>query len=291
MISSYSTQEDAPGFKISFSDDMNAERRIFQLVIQDLSKWRDQLKPKQRAHQMVKRCLISGETKGQWTITNGSFVDDQQYFLILEPEKTCEPGSPDSSSSCDSPMYTWEDMGLLVGTQDPETIDTVTITERVKTSLILEGKLTPPPDRDYEGDLAPMFRYLAAEEEREKLHRKRAARKQQSDLVDDSSKGWKFLHSIIFAGQGTAHGSKKFPPYHPNQRAFLLLLRPCRSGSLTTYSVRNLEACTKDELLELIEQLEIWGWNHMIYVTNEDEEMPYPYRIEGERKAEVLEWR
>ncbi|KAG7421131.1 hypothetical protein LZL87_005476 [Fusarium oxysporum] len=167
-----------------------------------------------------------------------------------------------------------EKLDLLGDTKYNGTVDAEMVAERVKTKRILEGTLTPDPDRDYEGEFTLLF--LSFEE---------AQREQQPDIVDDGPKGWKLLHGIITAGQSDE--SSELPAYHTSQRAFLLLQK-FRGPFLVTCFRRNIDACSHAELLKLVWQMEMTGWNDMIYVTQKDEEVPY--RIESKKKAEVLEW-
>ncbi|KAH7269565.1 uncharacterized protein BKA55DRAFT_682656 [Fusarium redolens] len=273
MLSPNSKQAPVPGFKICFNDSRDAEHRIFHIDIKDVRKWRDEFKPERLGNKAHRRRQDTGASMRQWAITNSSFViGNQEDFPIPE----LEPGSPDSESSCDSLTLTMEELDLFGNTKYNDTIDAKIIAERVKAKRILEGTLIPPPNREYEGDYALLFRLFAAIEEWE----------QQSGLVDDGPKGWKFLHGIITAGQSDE--SNEFPAYHPSQRAFLLL-RHFRGPFLVTYSVRNINACSHVQLLKLIRQMETTGWNDMIYVTQEGEEIPY--RIESKKTPKVLEWR
>ncbi|KAF9762754.1 hypothetical protein IL306_003337 [Fusarium sp. DS 682] len=285
MIFPSSKRAPVPGFKICFNDGKDTERRIFHIDIKDLSKWRDEFKPKRPDNKVKRKCQATGATIGEWTITNSSFViGNQEGFPIPEPE----PGSPDSASSCDALVFTMEELDLFGNTKNVDTIDVEMVAERIKTKRILEGTLILPPNRDYGGEYALLFRSFAARDERANGNRQKSRWEQQSDLIDDGPKGWKFLHDIIFSGQSEADESGKFPAYHPSQRAFILL-RSYRGPFLVTYSVRNIDACTHAELLKLIKQMEICGWNDMIYVTQEGDDIPY--RIESKKEPEVLEWR
>ncbi|KAF4333283.1 hypothetical protein FBEOM_12912 [Fusarium beomiforme] len=58
---------------------------------------------------------------------------------------------------------------------------------------------------------------------------------------------------------------------------------------LATSSFRNIDACTRAELLKLIKDMESRGWNDMVYVTQVGEDLPY--RIESKEVSEVLKWR
>ncbi|KAF5255228.1 hypothetical protein FANTH_75 [Fusarium anthophilum] len=234
----------APGVKICFNDNSDAGRRIFYIDIKDVRKWRDAFKPKRLDIKADRRRQNTRTSTGQWAITNSSFVICNQKDTPT-PER--EPESMD--------------------------IDAEMIAERAKTERILEGTLTPDPDRDYEGEFALLF-----------LSFVEAQRERQPNVVD-GSKGWKFLHGIITAGQ--SDGPSELPAYHPSQRAFLIV-RKLRGRFLVTCSVRDINACSHAELLKLMWQMEMNGWNDMIYVTQKDEEVPY--RIESKEKAEVLEW-
>ncbi|KAF4490161.1 hypothetical protein FAGAP_11067 [Fusarium agapanthi] len=261
----------APGVKICFNDNSDAGHRIFHIDIKDVRKWRDAFKPKRFDTKADRRRQDTRTSMGQWAIANSSFVICNQEDTPT-PER--EPESMDSESPCDSLIFTMEKMDLLGDTKYNGAVDTEMITERAKTERILEGTLTPDPDRDYEGEFTLLF-----------LSFVEAQRERQPNIVDDGSKGWKFLHGIITAGQ--SDGPSELPAYHPSQRAFLIV-RKFRGLFLVTCSTRNIDACSHAELLKLMWQMEMTGWNDMIYVTQKDEEVPY--RIEGKKIAEVLEW-
>ncbi|KAF5590883.1 hypothetical protein FPCIR_6275 [Fusarium pseudocircinatum] len=262
-----SNRASAPGFKVCFNDNSDAGNRIFHIDIKDVTKWRDAFKPKTLDTKADRRRQDTHTSMSQWAITNSSFVICNQEDV---PTPESEPESMDSESPYDSSIFTREKLDLLGDTKYSGIIDA----ERAKTERILEGTLTPDPDRDYEGEFTLLF-----------LSFVEAQREQQPDIVDDGSKGWKFLHGIITVGQSGE--PSELPAYHPSQRAFLLA-RKFRGPFLVTCSTRNIDACSHAELLKLIWQMEMTGWNDMIYVTQEDEEVPY--RIEGKKKAEVLEW-
>lgn len=257
----------APGFKVCFNDNSDARHRIFHIDIKDVRKWRDAFKPKTLDTRADRRRQDTHASMSQRAITNSSFVTCSQED-VPTPER--EPGSMDSESPYDSSIFTREKLDLLGDTKYSGTVDA----ERAKTERILQGTLTPDPDRDYEGEFTLLF-----------LSFVEAQRERQPDTVDDGSKGWKFLHDIITVGQSGE--PSELPAYHPSQRAFLLA-RKFRGPFLVTCSTRNIDACSHAELLKLIWQMEMTGWNDMIYVTQKDEEVPY--RIESKKKAAVLEW-
>ncbi|KAF5569982.1 hypothetical protein FPHYL_1559 [Fusarium phyllophilum] len=267
MLFPKSKRASAPGFKVCFNDNSDAEHRIFHIDIKDVRKWRDTFKPKRLDTKVDRRHQDTHTLMGQWAITNSSFVICNQEDTPT-PER--EPESIDSESPYNSLIFTMEKLDLLGDTKYSGTVDA----ERAKTERILEGTLTPDPDRDYEGEFTLLF-----------LSFVEAQRERQPDTVDDGSKGWKFLHGIITAGQSDE--PNELPAYHPDQRAFLLA-RNFSGPFLVTCSTRNIDACSHAELLKLIWQMEMTGWNDMIYVTQKDEEVPY--RIESKKKAEVLEW-
>ncbi|KAF4946452.1 hypothetical protein FSARC_14191 [Fusarium sarcochroum] len=291
----YSSTGDLPPacFKIymPLSNVMDAERQTFHINIKNLDRWRDNLKPKRRANKVAATCQATGANNGKWTITNGSFdVGNEEDFPAPEPSVAYEPGPPGSTSSSDyrDPMYTLEEFDLLGRTDELGAYDAKVLAERMKTHLILEGKLTPPPNRDYEGDYAPDFRAMAAKEARDKRHREHALRVfKDKQPVDDSLQGWRFIHDMIHPGlmyYGKAHS---FPVYHPNQRAYILTQREI-NGRMITTSIRNLDACSKNELLKLVNGIERHGWQDVIYVTIQGENIPYNLKQDG--KAETLDW-
>ncbi|KAH7219133.1 hypothetical protein DER44DRAFT_805098 [Fusarium oxysporum] len=250
MLFPNSKRAPVPGFKICFNDSSNAEHRIFHIDIKDVRKWRDAFKPKRLDNKTDRRRQDTRASMAQWAITNSSFVTCNQEDI---PIPVREPESTDSESSCDSLIFTMEKLDVFGNTKYNGTVDAKMVAERVKTKRILEEEETQ--------------------------------REQQPDIVDDGPKGWKFLHGIITAGQSDE--SSELPAYHPSQRAFVLL-RKFRGPFLVTCSRRNIDACSHAELLKLIWQMEMTGWNDMIYVTQKDEEVPY--RIKSKKKAEVLEW-
>ncbi|KAI1019442.1 hypothetical protein LB505_000575 [Fusarium chuoi] len=271
MLFPKSKRASAPGFNICFNDNSGAGHRIFHIDIKDVRKWRDAFKPKRLDTKADRRRQDTRASMGQWAIANSSCV---VYNQEDTPTPERETVSMDSGSPCESLDFTMEKLDHPADTKYNGTVEAERVAERVKTEKILEGTLTPDPDRDYEGEFALLF--LSFEE---------AQRERQPDIVDDGSKGWKFLHGIIAAGQSDE--PSKLPAYHPSQRAFLLA-RKFRGAFLVTCSIRNVDACSHAELLKLIWQMEMTGWNDMIYVTEKDEEVPY--RIESKKKAEVLEW-
>ncbi|KAF5721063.1 hypothetical protein FMUND_3811 [Fusarium mundagurra] len=267
MLFPKSKRASAPGFKVCFNDNSDAGHRIFHIDIRDVRKWRDAFKSKRLDTKADRRRQDTQASMSQWAITNSSFVICNQEDTPT-PER--KPESMDSESPYDSSSFTMEKLDLLGDIKYNGTVDA----ERAKTERILEGTLTPDPDRDYEGEFTLLF-----------LSFVEAQRERQPDIVDDGSKGWKFLHGIITAGQSDE--SSELPAYHPSQRAFLIA-RKFRGPFLVTCSKRNIDACSHAELLKLIWQMEMTGWNDMIYVTQKDEEVPY--RMESKENAEVLGW-
>ncbi|KAJ4271372.1 hypothetical protein NW762_000074 [Fusarium torreyae] len=284
-----------PCFKIYMPLDnvMDAERRIFQINIKNLNGWRDNLKPKRRANKVAATCQVIGANDGEWTITNGSFeVGNEEDFPAPEPSVAYEPSPPNSASSSDygDPMYTLAEFDLLGRTDELGAIDANVLAERMKTHLVLEGKLTPSPNRDYEGDYAPDFRAIAAKEERDKRHREHALRVLKDKRpVDDSLQGWRFLHDMINFRLTPISRLKAhpFPAYHPNQRAYLLTQKE-RNGRMITASIRNLDACSKNELLKLVNGIERHGWQDVIYVAIQGDDIPY--NLKQDEEAEMLDW-
>ncbi|KAF4959712.1 hypothetical protein FGADI_1486 [Fusarium gaditjirri] len=264
-----------PGFTICFNNSSDAEHRIFHVDIKDMRKWRDAFKPKRLNNKADRRHRDTHASMGQRAITNSSSVACNQEDI---PTPIHEPESTDGESSRDPLTFTMEKLDLLGDTKYNGIVDAEMIADRAKTKSILEGTLTPDPDRNYEGEFTLLFLSFVAKEEE-------AQREQQPDIVDDGPKGWKFLHGIITAGQSDE--SNELPAYHPSQRAFVLL-RKSRGPFLVTCSRHNIDACSDAELLKLIWQMEMTGWNDMIYATQKDEEVPY--RIESKKKAEVLKW-
>ena len=284
------------GFKIfmPLRNEAGAERRIYRLNIEDLSKWKHELRPKRRANKVNRISQGTGAVTGEWTLTNSSNPLGQ---ALGSPEysssESSPPDSPESASSCDSPMYTMDEMRLLVpGVGDGE-IDSKTIADRWKTNMILEGKMTPPPCRDYEGPYAACFNVMAVMEEREQgKARRRAAWKTtlQSRLANDGPKGWEFLHSVICDGQSPELGAQKFPAYHPKQKS-CILTRDFKDGKYIVSAARNLNACSAREVSKLVNRIGEKGWQDVIYVAMEDEDIPYCFegKVEDDEQ-ELLNW-
>ncbi|KAJ4131025.1 hypothetical protein NW768_006565 [Fusarium equiseti] len=279
------------GFKISMplSNEAGAERRIYGLNIKDLSKWKHEIRPKRRANKVNRISQTTGAITGEWTLTNSSYPLDQE----LNSAESSPPDSPKSASSCDSPMYTISEMNLLVPGKEDGDIDSKTIADRWQAMMILEGKMIPPPCRDYEGPYAACFNVMAVMEEREHgKARRRAAWKSalQSRLVDDGPKGWEFLHSVICDGQSPELGAQKFPAYHPKQKAYVLT-RDFKDGKYIVSAARNLNACSAREVSKLVNKIGEKGWQDVIYVAMEDEDIPYCFegKVEDDEQ-ELLNW-
>ncbi|KAL4730147.1 hypothetical protein ACLX1H_002178 [Fusarium chlamydosporum] len=277
----------AYGFKIHMplSNEEDAERYICRLNIMDLNRWRYELTPKKRAGKVDRVDQTTSANNGKWALTNSSFPVDE----TLDEKDKRAPESPASSTSSDSPKYTMEELRLLMPGEKEDHINAKTIADRMQAHLILEGKLTPPPCRNYEGPLAPCFRAMAIAEERE-VHRRAVLTKMkrtlQARLAEDGLKGWEFLHSIIYEGQSSLWGTRRFPKYHPNQRAYLLT-RDFKDGKYIVSSIRNLSACSQREVIRLVSRIEERGWQDMIYVTNQGEDIPYCFENEV---PEYLDW-
>jgi hypothetical protein len=277
------------GFKIfmPLSNGTGAERRIYRLNIKDLSKWKHELQPKRHANKVNKVSQATGAINGKWALSS--------YPLDQGPNsaESSPPDSPESVSSCDSPMYTLDEMRLLVPGSEDGDIDSKTITDRWKANMILEGKLIPPPSRDYEGPYAACFKVMAVMEEREHgKARRRAAWKStlQSRLGNDGPKGWEFLHSVIYNNQNPELDAQQFPAYHPKQKAYILT-RDFKEGKYIVSAVRNLNACSAREVSKLVNRIGERGWQDVIYVAMEDEDIPYC--IEGkveDDEQELLNW-
>ncbi|KAF4990957.1 hypothetical protein FGRMN_8148 [Fusarium graminum] len=245
------------------SNEVGAERRLFQLNIQSLGKWRKELMLERPTNREANVGQAAGDQSGCLTIANGSFEAKYTMDELLQFMPAC---------MCDE-----------------QGIDAKMLADRVQAHLILEGKLTPTPNRDYPSDLAPAFHKMAVQEAQAKRLEKKRGESTINPSFDDILRGWKSLHGIIFSGQNPAAGSMRFPSYHPNQQAFLLR-RKLTAGILVTISVKNLEACSKRELYELMREVETRGWIDMIYVTNQDEDIPWNIRNQ-DSKIEVINWR
>ncbi|KAH7256558.1 hypothetical protein BKA59DRAFT_77682 [Fusarium tricinctum] len=288
MLVSVPLESPPCGFKISIplGDEVDSERRLFQLNIQSFEKWYDELYPKRRANKVPSVCQITGEQDGQWTITNGSFeVDSDSASPASSPtDKPATPNSPDS------PQYTLEGLELLIPgcmADESEEVDTEVLKDRAHALEILEGKVNPPPNRDYEGKYAEAFRGFADEEEQAKKLQESRDKIMNTPFFYDDPKGWKFLHDLISSGRVPTEGSVKFPVHRPDQRAFLLN-RDNRAGTMVTVEVRNLDACSRLELFKLMKGVEKRGWVDMIYVAKQDEDIPRCFPQKGE--IEVLKW-
>ncbi|KAM0231127.1 hypothetical protein ACHAPO_008742 [Fusarium lateritium] len=274
-MSSFRTRHiSPPGIRICMplSSDMEAERYVCHLNIRDLERW--------------KTSLCTGASGGKWILGNSSFPLDE----AMDPAECSPvpiPDSPSSVSSYDSPMYTLEEVRLFMpGEEDP--VDAETIEERMKTSRILEGTWTPPPCRDYEGPLAACFRIIAIEEERDEARRAvfgRFKETLQSRFARDAPKGWEHLYSIIYDGL-RGYGAFRFPQYHLKQRAYLLN-REFRDGMYIVSGIRSLSACSQREIMKLLDGIGDTGRDDMIYVANQDEEIPY--RFYGEEPV-YIDW-
>ncbi|KAM0205356.1 hypothetical protein ACHAPA_011400 [Fusarium lateritium] len=276
------------GFKLSIpiGDEADAERCVFRLNIQSLDKWYEELIPKRRANKVASVCQATGEQNGEWIITNGSFEVSSTSPTSSPSEKPATPVSPDS------PYYTLKELEFLIPgctAKYAEEIDTEVLQDRVRALEILEGKVDPTPNRDYEGKYAEAFRNFAAQEDEAKQLQESREKITNAPFVNDGPKGWKFLHDLISSGRVPTDESMKFPAYRPGQRAFLLN-RSNRAGTMVTSRVRNLDACNRLELFELMEEVEQRGWFDMIYVTNQDETIPWGIPQNGEVEVEVLNW-
>lgn len=286
MLVSVPLESPPCGFKICIplGDEAGSERRIFQLDIQSLEKWYDELFPKPRANKVASVCQETGEQNGQWTITNGSYEVDSASPASSPTDKSVTPDSPDS------PRYTLEDLELLIPgctADEAEDIDTEVLQDRAHALEILDGKVNPPPNRDYEGKYAEAFRGFADEEEQAKKIQESREKIINAPFFNDGPKGWKLLHDIISSGRVPTEGSVKFPAYCPGQRAFLFW-RSNVVGVMVTIGQRNLDACNRLELFELMEKVEKRGWIDAIYVTNQDEHIPC--HIPQKAEIEVLKW-
>ncbi|EKJ78326.1 hypothetical protein NXS19_001148 [Fusarium pseudograminearum] len=282
MFSFFQSRISPPGFKIymPLSSDIGVERYLCQINIRDLAKWKYELSPKIRANQVNRFYQSTAAIKGKWTLGNSSFSLNE----AMDPVEH----SPASVSSCDSAMYTLEEARLFMPGEESQ-INAEIIAERMKTNLILEGKLIPPPCRDYEGDLAVFFHAMAIKEERERARRTVLGRVKEnlhSRLARDAPKGWEHLHPIIYDGQQEYHGFKKFPRYHANQRAYLVT-REFRDGIYIATAIRNLSACSQREIVRLLDGIEDQGRDDIIYVANQGEEIPYYFESED---PDFIEW-
>ncbi|CAF3551239.1 unnamed protein product [Fusarium graminearum] len=282
MFSFFQSRISPPGFKIymPLSSDIGVERYLCQINIWDLANWKFELSPKICANQVNRISQSTGAIKGKWTLGNSPFPLNEAMDLVEH--------SPVSVSSCDSAIYTLEEARLFMPGEESQ-INAEIIAERMKTNLILEGKLIPPPCRDYEGDLAIFFHAMAIKEERERARLTVLGRVKEtlhSRLARDAPKGWEHLHPIIYDGQQEYHGFKKFPRYHANQRAYLVT-REFRDGIYIATAIRNLSACSQREIVRLLEGIEDQGRDDIIYVANQGEEIPYYFESED---PDFIEW-
>ncbi|KAH7197273.1 uncharacterized protein B0J16DRAFT_391050 [Fusarium flagelliforme] len=251
------------GFKIfmPLSNEAGTERRIYRLNIKDLSKWKHELQPKRRANKVNRVSRATGA------------INDQGP----NSAESSPPDSPESVSSCDSPMYTLDEIRLLVPGSEDGDIDSKTIADRWTANMILEA----------------CFNVMAVMEEREHgKARRRAAWKStlQSRLAIDGPKGWEFLHSVICDGQSPELGAQQFPAYHPKQKAYILT-RDFKGGKYIVSAVRNLNACSAREVSKLMNRIGERGWQDVIYVAMEDEDIPYCFEGKVEDyEQELLNW-
>ncbi|KAG6993438.1 hypothetical protein FocnCong_v018273 [Fusarium oxysporum f. sp. conglutinans] len=162
MLFPNSKRAPVPGFKICFNDSSDAEHRIFHIDIKDVRKWRDAFKPERLDNKTERRRQDTRASMAQWAITNSSFVTCNQEDI---PITVREPESTDSESSYDSLIFTTEKLDVFGNTKYNGTVDAKMVAERIKTKRILEGTLTPDPDRNYEGEFTLLFLSFVAKEE------------------------------------------------------------------------------------------------------------------------------
>ncbi|KAF5610361.1 uncharacterized protein FSUBG_3277 [Fusarium subglutinans] len=148
--------------------------------------------------------------------------------------------------------------------------------------VICNQKDTPTPEREPEsmGSESPCDSLIFTREKMDLFGDTKYNGTVDTEMIAERAKTERIL-------EGQSDGPSELPAYHPSQRAFLIV-RKLRGRFLVTCSVRNINACSHAELLKLMWQMEMNGWNDMIYVTQKDEEVPY--RIESKEKTEVLEW-
>ncbi|KAF5021383.1 hypothetical protein F66182_6572 [Fusarium sp. NRRL 66182] len=268
------------------SSDPTAGHEVFGIYIRKLSLWQEKLKPKRRGNTVAKKCQETGATTGRWTITNGSFEVDKEKDLPSPGFPVVDVPSPTktaSSSGSNTPCFTideWARIDQMSG------LDADVLHQRLMTELILEGKITPTPDRNYEGSYASIFHDMAIQEARDAQRNALQASARVPPLHDDSVQGWRFLHGILSLATPLSNG-KPFPAYHPNQRAYLHT-RDKKNGRMVTTCIRNLDACSKAELLKLINLIEERGWQDMIYVANQGEDIPN--NLQQDDEAQPLYW-
>lgn len=177
--------------------------------------------------------------------------------------------------------------------------------QRNMTRLILEGKHERPPDRNYTGDLKQTFRAMHIKEHaaaateaiwnrpisyfrnlRNSLTSPTAAVVPQ-DCDDESyNRGWKFLHRVIVSSLSESD-RRRLPSYNPQHKALILFVEQ-RAGRITVQKVRNLEACSRQELLGLLRLVQARGWRDVIWVAKSDADMPTG--MDTCKNARVLEW-
>ncbi|KAF4468742.1 hypothetical protein FALBO_4370 [Fusarium albosuccineum] len=282
---------------LPLGDAIGSNRKALELNIQSIAKWRQQLGLERscnncKKHGKVPLVIKRDQPQDPWIVTNScppmNWLEDAPKEESLKTDASSPKSSPSSNPS--SPAYTTDEYRIFGRIDESGAMDIEVLKERIRTGQILEGKLTPPPDRNYSGMFAESFRRMALEEMKGKHERARALRILRNAYSATAArgclKGWKFLRHLMLEGLAEADTSG-FPAYHPDQRAYLIVVEE-KGGRLTAKKVRNLDACSKAELLKLMQQVETRGWRDIIWVANQGEWVPYVF--EGGIDAEVMVW-
>ncbi|KAF4982636.1 hypothetical protein FZEAL_1785 [Fusarium zealandicum] len=289
---------------IPVDEDPDPDRITIDLEIQSVSSWRLRLgldkseagSTRPRYHEWRPENL----DKDGWPMAGWRNRPPRLPLRVVGAESppksktSTDPGDRDSpksnrSSATSSPAYTLRECELCSRIDDSGAVDAEALEQRLQTLKILEGKLVPPPNRHYSGPLEQEFRSMARNEIRAKRERAEAARFLHNSRLTRASpgglQGWKFLRDIMIDGLTDAD-AVRFPAWHPKQRAYLII--EDRKG--VGRKIRNLDACSKNELLKLMQQAQDNGWQDVIWVANPDEDIPYRYPDKDEiyEKAEMI---
>ncbi|KAM5355551.1 hypothetical protein ACJ41O_002197 [Fusarium nematophilum] len=240
--------------------DVDGNRKFIQLNIDSVAKWQDllDLEAKEaKAKGLRKRPAIDRRDPHlrQFILANGDPPADQAtdiYRVRVADGETPNPPESERSSRSSTPVLATDEDPLLGRADGCQAVDVEVLEQRIRTWRILEGKLTPPPDRSYWGECAEYFRERAREEDRERQRPRIRKGPQPSGASAGGLQGWRFLRDILLRGL-TEAGAKRFPAYHPTQRAYLLSYRI--DGGLVAPKVRNLDACPKKEMLALLKKI------------------------------------
>ncbi|CAM1504536.1 Fc.00g021270.m01.CDS01 [Cosmosporella sp. VM-42] len=217
-------------------------------------------------------------------------VKDWHRAMCAEPQARTPhvfSGKPEPMSKSNFGMATLpasnstsEQRRLLMRVDENGEPDEFVIQNRIEALEILEGKRQSKPDRDYSGDYAEVFTHYAVLE----LHALRM--KRNLERARARAHGWQCLHQTLVDGLYW-EDVEELGRWNDQQRAYLLTLEDV-GKFWGVRSIRNLDACSRPKLRELMEQIEKRGWRDVIWVTNGNEELPK--RLEKDEMVRVIEW-